>query len=219
MPEIIINGPDGRIEGQYRKNKKADAPVAIVLHPHPLQGGNMNNRIVYAMFNAFAERGFSVLRFNFRGVGRSQGKFDSGIGELSDAAQAFDWIQQNNPNNRFSWIGGYSFGALISMQLMMRRPEIGRFIAVAPPAEREDFSFLAPCPASGLILHGDADANVSLESVTKLAKKIGSQKNIKLDFNVLKGADHFFSDRIDDLSAEVGAYMDKSLALEAKAQS
>ena len=171
----------------------------------------MNNRIVYTMFNAFAERGFSVLRFNFRGVGRSQGKFDAGIGELSDAAQAFDWIQQNNPNNQFSWIGGYSFGALISMQLMMRRPEIGRFIAVSPPAEKEDFSFLAPCPASGMIVHGDADSNVSLESVTKLAKKIGSQKNIKLDFNVLKGADHFFSDKIDELAGEIGAYMDKSL--------
>ncbi len=218
MPEIIINGPDGRIEGQYRKSKKSDAPVAIVLHPHPLQGGNMNNRIVYSMFNAFAERGFSVLRFNFRGVGRSQGKFDSGIGELSDAAYAFDWMQQNNPASLFSWIGGYSFGALISMQLMMRRPEIGRFISVSPPAEREDFSFLAPCPASGLILHGDADANVSLESVTKLADKIGSQKNIILDFNVVKGADHFFSGKIDELTGEVGAYMDKSMALEEKSE-
>ena len=96
MPEIIINGPDGRLEGRYQQGSASDAPVAIVLHPHPLYGGNMNNKLVYIMYNAFANRGFSVLRFNFRGVGRSQGRSqgDSGIGELSDAAYAFDWLQQ-----------------------------------------------------------------------------------------------------------------------------
>ena len=83
MPEVIFNGPDGRLEGRYHKSKQADAPIAIG-NPHPLHGGNMNNRIVYIMYNAFVERGF-VLRFNFRGVGRSR-IFDNGVGELSDAA-------------------------------------------------------------------------------------------------------------------------------------
>lgn len=212
MPEIIINGPDGRLEGRYRPGKTPSSPCALVLHPHPLQGGNMNNRVVYALYTAFVDRGFTVLRFNFRGVGRSLGRFDAGIGELSDAAHAFDWMQQQNPYSRFSWIGGYSFGALISMQLMMRRPEIGRFIAVAPPAETDDFSFLAPCPASGLIVHGDADRNVALDSVNKLAKKIGSQKNIKVNYDVLKGADHFFQDHMDELVERVNTYLDKSLA-------
>ena len=149
MPDVIFNGPDGRLEGRYHQSKKTDAPIAIVLHPHPLHGGNMNNRIIYTMYNAFVEREFSVLRFNFRGVGRSQGVFDGGVGELSDAAYAFDWMQQFNKNSRFCWIGGYSFGALIAMQLMMRRPEIEGFISISPPANTEDFSFLAPCPSSG----------------------------------------------------------------------
>ena len=214
MPEVIFNGPDGRLEGRYHQSKQVDAPIAIVLHPHPLHGGNMNNRIVYIMYNAFVERGFSVLRFNFRGVGRSQGIFDNGVGELSDAAYAFDWVQQFNTNSPYCWIGGYSFGALIAMQLMMRRPEIEGFVSVSPPAGTEDFSFLAPCPSSGLIVHGDTDEHVPPEPVQKLAQKLDGQKNISVDFSLIKGADHFYQDRFESLTTEVGAYLDKFLSPE-----
>ena len=212
MAEVIFNGPDGRLEGRYHQSKKNDAPIAIVLHPHPLHGGNMNNRIVYLMYNAFVERGFSVLRFNFRGVGRSQGVFDNGVGELSDAAYAFDWMQQYNTNSPFCWIGGYSFGALISMQLMMRRPEIEGFVSISPPAGTEDFSFLAPCPSSGLIVHGDTDEHVPADAVKKLAHKLDGQKNIAVGLSIIKGADHFYKEKMDFLSQEVARYLDKSLA-------
>lgn len=211
MPEVIFNGPDGRLEGQYHPNKNADAPIAIVLHPNPLHGGNMNNRIVYIMYNAFVKLGFSVLRFNFRGVGRSQGEFDSAIGELSDAAYAFDWLQQQNPNSPFCWIGGYSFGALIAMQLMMRRPEIEGFISVSPPASTDDFSFLAPCPSSGLIIHGKADDNVPEEAVEKLAKKLQAQKNITIAYEPILGADHFFTKKTDQLEEKVSNYIAASI--------
>ena len=211
MAEVIFNGPDGRLEGRYHQSKKPDAPIAIVLHPHPLHGGNMNNRVVFIMFNNFVERGFSVLRFNFRGVGRSQGAFDNGVGELSDAAYAFDWMQQFNGNSPFCWIGGYSFGALISMQLMMRRPEIEGFVSISPPAGTEDFSFLAPCPSSGLIIHGDKDTHVPLDAVKKLAQKLDGQKNISVNLGIVKGADHFYKDNMDNLSKEVASYLDNSL--------
>ena len=211
MAEVIFNGPDGRLEGRYHQSKKPDAPIAIVLHPHPLHGGNMNNRVVFIMFNNFVERGFSVLRFNFRGVGRSQGAFDNGVGELSDAAYAFDWMQQFNSNSPFCWIGGYSFGALISMQLMMRRPEIEGFVSISPPAGAEDFSFLAPCPSSGLIIHGDKDTHVPLDAVKKLAQKLDGQKNISVNLSIVKGADHFYKDNMDNLSKEVANYLDKSI--------
>ena len=211
MAEVIFNGPDGRLEGRYHQSKKPDAPIAIVLHPHPLHGGNMNNRVVFIMFNNFVERGFSVLRFNFRGVGRSQGAFDNGVGELSDAAYAFDWMQQFNSNSPFCWIGGYSFGALISMQLMMRRPEIEGFVSISPPAGTEDFSFLAPCPSSGLIIHGDKDTHVPLDAVKKLAQKLDGQKNISVNLSIVKGADHFYKDNMDNLSKEVASYLDNSL--------
>ena len=211
MAEVIFNGPDGRLEGRYHQSKKPDAPIAIVLHPHPLHGGNMNNRVAFIMFNNSVERGFSVLRFNFRGVGRSQGAFDNGIGELSDAAYAFDWMQQFNSNSPFCWIGGYSFGALVSMQLMMRRPEIEGFVSISPPAGTEDFSFLAPCPSSGLIIHGDKDTHVPLDAVKKLAQKLDGQKNISVNLGIIKGADHFYKDNMDNLSKEVASYLDNSL--------
>ena len=133
MPEVIINGPEGRLEGRYHHSSEPGAPVALILHPHPQHGGNMNNKVVYALFHTFVKNGYSVLRFNFRGVGRSQGVYDRGEGELSDAAAALDWLQTYNPNAADCWVAGYSFGAWIGMQLLMRRPEIGRFISIAPP--------------------------------------------------------------------------------------
>tara|TARA_Y100001934_G_scaffold74330_1_gene92336 strand:- start:1092 stop:1739 length:648 start_codon:yes stop_codon:yes gene_type:complete len=211
MAEIIFNGPDGRLEGRYHKSKIKDAPIAVVLHPHPLHGGNMNNRVVYTLYNAFADSGFSVLRFNFRGVGRSQGSYDSGAGELSDAAYAFDWLQQVNTTSNLCWIGGYSFGALIAMQLMMRRPEIEGFVSVAPPADSEDFSFLAPCPSSGIVIHGEDDTNVPIESVKKLASKLDGQKNISVLFQSIKGTDHFFKDKIEELSSAASTYIQGAL--------
>lgn len=211
MAEIIFNGPDGRLEGRYHKSTIKEAPIAVVLHPHPLHGGNMNNRVVYTLYNAFADSGFSVLRFNFRGVGRSQGSYDSGAGELSDAAYAFDWLQQVNTTSNLCWIGGYSFGALIAMQLMMRRPEIEGFVSVAPPADSEDFSFLAPCPSSGTIIHGEDDTNVPVESVKKLASKLDGQKNISVLFQSIKGTDHFFKDKIEELSSAASTYIQGAL--------
>src|SRR4051794_17831828 len=104
MPEVVFTGPAGRIEGRYQPAKQKGAPIAIILHPHPQFGGTMNNQIVYSLFYTFVSRGFSVLRFNFRGVGRSQGAFDHGPGELSDAAAALDWAQSVNADARACWI-------------------------------------------------------------------------------------------------------------------
>tara|TARA_R110000787_G_scaffold23762_3_gene67692 strand:+ start:94612 stop:95247 length:636 start_codon:yes stop_codon:yes gene_type:complete len=211
MPDVIFNGPEGRLEGRYQHAKKDDAPVALILHPHPQHGGTMNNKVVYSLYHSFARRGFSTLRFNFRGVGRSQGEFDSGLGELSDAASALDWMQSHNPNASGCWIAGFSFGAWIAMQLMMRRPEINGFIAIAPPASIHDFTFLAPCPASGMLVHGDADDIIPEESVAKLADKLGKQKNITIDYNVIKGCDHFFRDHLDPMEKHVEKYLNENL--------
>ena len=157
MPEVIFPGPEGRLEGRYHPQKDRDAPIAIILHPHPQFGGTMNNKVVYNLHYAFFNMGFTVLRFNFRGVGRSQGEYDQGVGELSDAASALDYLQSMNNNSKHCWVAGFSFGAWIGMQLLMRRPEITGFISASPPANMYDFSFLAPCPSSGLIINGTKD--------------------------------------------------------------
>src|SRR5215475_12058460 len=207
MPEVIMNGPEGRLEGRYQPGGSPNAPIALMLHPHPQHGGTMNNKVVYAMFQSFQRQGFAVLRFNFRGVGRSQGKFDRGEGELSDSAAALDWLQTVNPNASQCWIAGFSFGAWISMQLLMRRPEISGFISVSPPANIYDFSFLAPCPSSGLILQGDVDDIVPQEAVNKLVQKLSNQRDIQIDYRIIEGANHFFHDRIEQLGAEVDDYL------------
>jgi len=214
MPEVIINGAEGRLEGRYHHSKEPGAPIALFLHPHPEHGGNMNNKVIYALYHSFVRRGFSALRFNFRGVGRSQGSYDRGEGELSDAAAALDWVQTYNPNASSCWVAGYSFGAWIGMQLLMRRPEIGRFISVAPPANLYDFSFLAPCPASGLIVHGGADELVTFESVKKLADKLNAQRNISVDLRVIPEANHLFYSGFDALTPLVEDYLDSVLAAE-----
>ena len=213
MPEVIFNGPEGRLEGRYSHGKTENAPIALVLHPHPQHGGTMNNKIVYNLYHSFVNRGFSTLRFNFRGVGRSQGGYDDGQGELSDAASALDWLQTLNPNASDCWIGGFSFGAWIAMQLLMRRPEISGFVSSAPPANMFDVSFLAPCPSSGLILHGDNDEVVPEAAVAKLAQKLKTQKNIVVDYDVIGGAGHFFTEQFDDLNERVGTYLDGRLGL------
>ncbi len=212
MPEIIITGPDGRLESRYQPAKSPNGPLALLLHPHPAHGGTMNNKVVYHLHHAFLRRGFGALRFNFRGVGRSQGRFDRGEGELSDAAAALDWMQSYNPNAASVWIAGFSFGAWIGMQLLMRRPEIDGFISVAPPANVHDFTFLAPCPASGMIVHGDQDTIVPEESVAKLVQKLSSQRGITIDYRIVKGADHFFTGKTEELVDHVNDYLDKALA-------
>lgn len=212
MAEVVFNGPAGRLEGRYFQNKSPLAPMAIILHPHPQHGGTMNSHIAYLLYESFRKYGFSTLRFNFRGVGRSQGTFDNGEGELADAAAAMDWMQEQNPNTIGCCVAGFSFGSWIGMQLLMRRPDIDGYIAVAPPANMYDFNFLAPCPSSGLIVQGDKDDVVDENSVAKLVKKLRQQKGISTNYEVVPGADHFFGDHKEQLKDAVRDYIVNDIA-------
>ena len=164
------------------------------------------------LYQLFQKRGFATLRYNSRGVGKSQGEFDSGIGELADAATALDWLQSNNPAATQTWVAGYQFGAYIGMQLLMRRPEVRGFISVAPPANMYDFSFLAPCPASGIMVQGLGDEVVSPSAVQKLVDKLRTQKHITIHHDEIPRANHFFEHELDDLMKSVDNYLDMRLA-------
>ena len=205
--EIFIPGPSGRLEGKYFKNSKKNSPVAVILQPHPQYGGTMNNRIVQETYNIFKKNNFSVLRINFRGVGKSEGTFDNGQGELSDAAAALDWIERENQDYSQCWISGFSFGSLICMQLIMRRPEVNKFIAIAPQPNVYDFTFLAPCPSSGQVIFGEKDELVSKESINELNNRLKSQKGIEVIFSEIKGANHFFKDKEEDLRKTIDKYI------------
>jgi alpha/beta superfamily hydrolase len=207
IKEIFIPGPCGRIHAKYSKNDTPGSPVALVLQPHPQYGGTMNNRIVYESYNSFYKMGFSVIRINFRGVEKSDGVFDNGQGELSDAAAALDWIEKENPGYGQCWVSGFSFGSLICMQLIMRRPEVNKFIAVSPQPNVYDFTFLAPCPISGLIIYGKNDELVPEDSILNLKKRLSMQKNIEVKFSSIDNANHFYKNKEKELASLIEQYL------------
>ena len=171
----------------------------------------MHTKIIFKMYKTFIKAGFSTIRFNFRGVGKSEGIFDDGEGELSDAACILDWLQQYNTNSKTCWVAGFSFGAWIAMQLLMRRPEINGFVSISPPANLRDFSFLAPCPSSGLIIHGDKDNIASFDSTKILVEKLQQQKKVDIKFKPIKGADHFYENYSDEFENSINDYINEIL--------
>ncbi len=200
MAEVFFNGAAGRLEGRFHRSENPRAPLVLVLHPNPQQGGTMNNRVTYAIFQAFVNMGFSVLRFNYRGVGHSQGELDgTGVGELNDAIVALDWLQNMDSESNQCWIAGYSFGAWIAAQVLMRRPEVKGFTFVTPPTGLYDFSFLSPCPASGLIVQGGQDTVVDEASVAMLAEQLGSHRFVHVEYRLLPKADHLYSQNLKEL--------------------
>ena len=211
--KIFIPGPAGRLDSIYYKSKKSTAPIALVLQPHPQYGGTMNNKVVVETFQTFVNNNFSVCRVNFRGVGKSEGQFDNGQGELADAAAALDWIEKENLDNSQCWITGFSFGSLIAMQLLMRRPEINRFISISPQPNVYDFSFLAPCPTSGLMIYGKKDELVPSDHINTLNKRLSAQKGIKVEFHGVEEANHFFTKKENDLSKILDNYIKKESTL------
>lgn len=217
MAELIIPGPSGRIEARYTEPPHEGAPIALILHPHPKAGGTMQDPITIRMYQMFEQRGFGVLRYNSRGVGRTQGVYDHGIGELEDAAFVLDYLERLAESPRYVWCAGYSFGAWITLQLLMRRPEIDGFFAVSPPANHYDLSFLAPCPASGLIIIGDNDAIATPQDVERALQKVRVQKGEVISRDAVAGADHFFQGKQDVLMDKLNVYLDQRLdAAEAK---
>ena len=211
--EIFIPGPSGRIQAKYVKNQQQGAPVAIVLQPHPQYGGTMNNRIVYETYNCFYKNKFSVIRINFRGVDKSDGIFDNGQGELSDAAAALDWIEKENPGYGQCWVSGFSFGSLICMQLIMRRPEVNKFISISPQPNVYDFTFLAPCPISGLVIYGKNDELVPEDSILTLKKRFSTQKNIDVKFDLIQNANHFYKGKEKELTALINRYLKSKMTV------
>ena len=173
----------------------------------------MHTKIVFKMYKIFIKAGFSTIRFNFRGVGKSEGIYDDGEGELSDAASVLDWLQQYNTNSKICWVAGFSFGSWVAMQLLMRRPEINRFIAISPQPNVYDFSFLSPCPTSGLIVYGKKDELVPKEYIIDLDKRLSAQKGIKVEFNSVNEANHFFSKSSSALVKNLDKYIKKEIAL------
>jgi alpha/beta superfamily hydrolase len=209
MPELLLNGPEGRLEARYNPVKdNPNAPIALILHPHPVHGGTMYNKVVHMMNQSFMANGFATLRFNFRGVGKSQGRYDDGVGETSDAIAALEWFQNMHKSPSQMWVAGFSFGSWIAMQVLMRRPELTGFVSISPPANMYDFSFLAPCPCGGLVIQGDTDKIVHEPAVNSLVKRLREQRGrTAIDYRVIEGANHFYQNHEDTFQDQLTDYL------------
>ena len=126
---------------------------------------------------------------------------------MSDAAAALDWIERENQDFSQCWVSGFSFGSLICMQLIMRRPEVSKFISVSPQPNVYDFTFLAPCPISGQIISGEKDELVSKESILDLSSRLQSQKGIEVKFDEIKNSNHFFKNKEIELNKIIDQYI------------
>jgi alpha/beta superfamily hydrolase len=152
MPEVIFNGPEGRLEGRYHPaRKRSRRPIAIMLHPHPQFGGTMNNQVVYNLYR-FREARLLGPALQLPRRRPQPGPSIAASASSPTPPRRSTGCSRSTRVAPACWIAGFSFGAWIGMQLLMRRPEIEGFVSVSPPANMYDFSFLAPCPSSGLII-------------------------------------------------------------------
>jgi alpha/beta superfamily hydrolase len=172
----------------------------VISHPHPLYGGEMRNPVVRIVQEVFSEKGWTTLRFNFRGVGRSQGKYDEGVGEQEDVRAAVRHLQ--GLGIREIYLAGYSFGAWVNAQAALDFPEAAGSILVAPPQAMLDFSFLKDDGRIRLVIVGEWDSFGPLEEV----KKIFGEMNPPPPLIVIPEADHFFDGATGELKKALAAF-------------
>jgi len=168
----------------------------IFCHPHPQYGGDMNNAVVAAAVGTAFQEGFATLRFNFRGVGKSEGTYGEGIGEKEDVLAAVEYlISALKAPDAILILGGYSFGAMVSLPIAVRDDRIKGVVAVAPPLEMFDFQFLEGYRRKKLIIAGDQDLVCPKPLLEKWYQRLAEPKSLAL----IQGADHFFFHHTRDL--------------------
>jgi len=193
MTEEKIIFPAGplMLEGFY--SPAGSGRGVVVTHPHPLMGGSLENNVVETLVTTFVHQGYATLRFNFRGVGRSEGRYDEGLGEQEDVLSAVGFLQQKGI--REILLTGYSFGAWVNVQVLRREPFLSGGVLVSPPIDLMDFDFSGLAGRIRLMITGDRDPYCNATRLLEAAGRIGAPVKI------LPGADHFYSGRERDLSA------------------
>lgn len=198
---LFIPVAHGKLEA-ILKEPRQDSPkgVALVLHPHPLGGGTMHNKVVFRAAAALNDAGLTVLRINFRGVGQSTGTHDEGRGERDDVRAGLDYLAQQYPGQRIT-LCGFSFGCRVGLEVGIDDPRVAFLIGVGTPLDKYDFSFLSNNRKPLLLVHGEHDEFGNVEQVRKLAADL--EKNTTIRLVVIPGAGHFFEEHLDDLKREI----------------
>ncbi len=197
--EIFFNSGPLKIQG-FLDEQPGEKGV-VVTHPHPLYGGDMYNHVVEAVCQAYQEREYSCLRFNFRGVGLSEGEYDNGVGEQDDVMAALDYLSALGKNKID--LAGYSFGAWVNAQGIDQYHHIKRMIMISPPVNTMDYSFLSYNPKIKLVISGSHDDIAGKQGI-KEALPIW---NPEAALRIIDGADHFYGNKTGELKAIIDEFL------------
>ena len=188
--EILINEPDSRTEPLRA--------AVVFAHPHPQYGGTMHTKVVYQAAKALGRIGCAVLRFNFRGVGLSEGRYDEGIGEAEDFRAALDFMHERHPSARL-WSGGFSFGAWIALTVGASDPRVSTLIGMAPPLARYDFEGVRASQKAKFFIQGEFDELCPLKDMRRFYARCEEPKELV----VIDGADHLFDGKTTEAGEAV----------------
>jgi alpha/beta superfamily hydrolase len=186
-----------KIEGLY--GASGGERGVVITHPHPQMGGSMSNNVVEALMEGYSHKGFSTLRFNFRGVGRSGGFYDNGNGEQDDVMGAFAFLRERKKSDIV--LAGYSFGAWIIAKVLTHQDQFSDVVLISPPIDFVDFDFSGLEGRIGLIICGDRDQFCPLEKLK------GIVNSIKCQFSVVQGTDHFYWGREGGIVEYLDGYL------------
>ena len=194
---LFIPAAHGQLEA-IPKEPRPGSPkgVALVLHPHPLGGGTMHNKVVFRAAAALNDAGLTVLRINFRGVGQSTGQHDEGRGELDDVRAGLDYLAAQYPGMRI-FLCGFSFGARVGLDVGIEDPRVAFLIGIGTPLEKYDFAFLNACRKPLLLVHGENDEFGEVERLRQLAAEL--EKSTPVELVVIPNSGHFFENHLDEL--------------------
>ncbi len=202
--KLIIETSNGNLEAlldkpnENKQSIESNDYIAVCCHPHSLHGGTLTNKVVYTLSKAMASMGIPSLRFNFRGVGNSDGIYDDGVGEQDDLANIVSWLQEKYPGRKLI-LGGFSFGAFVSI-MAAKRLDAKIIISVAPPVGRFDFSSLELPICPWHVIQGDKDELVNYNDVENwICKQKEDKQKVKLELITVKGASHFFHGKLVEL--------------------
>lgn len=198
---LFIPIAHGQLEAILKEPRQGSSKgVALVLHPHPLGGGTMHNKVVFRAAAALNDAGLATLRINFRGVGQSTGEHDEGRGEQDDARAGLDYLAQQYPGQRIT-LCGFSFGARVGLEVGIHDPRVSFLIGIGTPLRMYDFSFLERCRKPLLLVHGEKDEYGDVEQLRKVVSDLEPDTSVTLV--VIPGAGHFLDDGLDELKRAI----------------